>query len=57
MSYWDKLGEGGASEAKQCDWLADRVGLSWQVVPSMMEEWFTDSQGDGAKRTMAAMMT
>ena len=54
--YWGKLGAGGAPEAQQCGWLADRFGLSWQIVPSMMEEWFTDSQSDGAKRAMAAMM-
>jgi predicted 3-demethylubiquinone-9 3-methyltransferase (glyoxalase superfamily) len=55
--YWDKLGEGGAPEAKQCGWLADRFGLSWQVVPSKVEEWFADSQSAGAQRAMAAMMS
>ena len=55
--YWDKLGEGGAPEAKQCGWLADRFGLSWQIVPSKVEEWFADSQSEGAQRAMAAMMS
>ena len=32
--YWDKLSEGGAPEAQQCGWLADRFGVSWQVVPA-----------------------
>ncbi|MEK7950696.1 VOC family protein [Luteolibacter soli] len=54
--YWDKLGEGGAPEAKQCGWLADRFGLSWQIVPSMLGELFGGEQGEGAKRAMSAMM-
>ncbi|HEY1123637.1 MAG TPA: VOC family protein [Haloferula sp.] len=55
--YWDKLGAGGAPEAKQCGWLADRFGLSWQIVPSKVEQWFADSQSAGAQRAMAAMMS
>lgn len=55
--YWDKLGEGGAPEAKQCGWLADRFGLSWQIVPSLVEEWFADGQSEGSMRAMAAMMS
>jgi predicted 3-demethylubiquinone-9 3-methyltransferase (glyoxalase superfamily) len=54
--YWEKLGEGGAPEAKQCGWLADRFGLSWQIVPSILDEWFVDGQSEGAMRAMAAMM-
>jgi len=55
--YWDKLGEDGAPEAKQCGWLADRFGLSWQIVPAKVEEWFADSESEGAQRAMAAMMS
>lgn len=36
--YWNALSEGGAPEARQCGWLADRFGLSWQVVPAAMGE-------------------
>lgn len=34
--YWNRLSEGGAPEAQQCGWLADRFGLSWQIVPAEM---------------------
>ena len=34
--FWDKLSEGG--EESRCGWLKDKFGLSWQVVPSVMDE-------------------
>ena len=53
--YWEKLGAGGDPRAQQCGWLKDRFGLSWQVVPSMMEEML---HGEPAKfeRAFQAMM-
>ena len=40
--YWDKLAEGGPSEAQQCGWLTDRYGLSWQIVPDRLIELLSD---------------
>lgn len=34
--YWDALT--AVPEAEQCGWLADRYGLSWQIVPENMGE-------------------
>jgi predicted 3-demethylubiquinone-9 3-methyltransferase (glyoxalase superfamily) len=34
--YWEKLS--AVPESEQCGWLKDKYGLSWQVVPSNMEE-------------------
>ena len=34
--YWNKLST--VPEAEQCGWCKDQYGLSWQVVPSNMEE-------------------
>ena len=33
---WQKLSEGGATE--QCGWLRDKYGVSWQIVPTVIEE-------------------
>jgi predicted 3-demethylubiquinone-9 3-methyltransferase (glyoxalase superfamily) len=34
--YWEKLS--AVPEAEQCGWLKDKYGLSWQVVPNVMEK-------------------
>ena len=54
--YWEKLGAGGDPKARQCGWLKDRYGLSWQIAPSDIDELFVDENSAGAKRAMAAML-
>jgi predicted 3-demethylubiquinone-9 3-methyltransferase (glyoxalase superfamily) len=54
--YWEKLGAGGDPKAQQCGWLKDRFGLSWQVVPSEMDEMFGDGTSPGEQRAMEAML-
>jgi predicted 3-demethylubiquinone-9 3-methyltransferase (glyoxalase superfamily) len=53
--YWDKLIAGG--KPVQCGWLADRYGLSWQIVPKGMDEYFSDKDPKRAERMMQAMHT
>jgi predicted 3-demethylubiquinone-9 3-methyltransferase (glyoxalase superfamily) len=52
--YWDRLTEGGSEG--QCGWLKDRYGLSWQVVPTGMEQVFADPDPERARRGMEAML-
>lgn len=52
--YWDALVAGGSES--QCGWLKDRYGLSWQIVPTGMEELFADPDPARAQRAMAAML-
>lgn len=54
--YWNSLSAGGDPRAQQCGWLKDRYGLSWQVVPRVMDELFRDSQSPAAQRAMNAML-
>jgi predicted 3-demethylubiquinone-9 3-methyltransferase (glyoxalase superfamily) len=54
--YWEKLGAGGDPKAQVCGWLKDRFGLSWQVVPTAMEEIFADEKSPGYQRAMNAML-
>jgi predicted 3-demethylubiquinone-9 3-methyltransferase (glyoxalase superfamily) len=54
--YWEKLGAGGDPQAQQCGWLKDRYGLSWQVVPSNMQELMTDTDYARRERVMTALL-
>jgi predicted 3-demethylubiquinone-9 3-methyltransferase (glyoxalase superfamily) len=55
-NYWDKLTKGGDPKAQQCGWLKDKYGLSWQVIPRMMDDLFKDHQSQKAERAMEAML-
>lgn len=50
--YWNSLLAGGAPQ--QCGWLTDKFGLSWQIVPSIMNELMSDA--DKANRVMSAVL-
>ncbi len=52
--YWDKLSDGG--EIQMCGWLKDKFGLSWQVVPSMMDKLMVSKDPEKSKRVMEALM-
>ena len=52
--YWDALLEGGNAEA--CGWLKDKYGVSWQIVPAVMDEMMSDKDPVRAKRVTDAML-
>jgi predicted 3-demethylubiquinone-9 3-methyltransferase (glyoxalase superfamily) len=52
--YWERLSAGGSEGP--CGWLKDKFGLSWQVVPTGMEELFSDPDPERAHRAMQAML-
>jgi predicted 3-demethylubiquinone-9 3-methyltransferase (glyoxalase superfamily) len=54
--YWEKLSAGGDENAKQCGWLKDRYGLSWQVVPTCIIPMLQDPDTEKSGRAMSAMM-
>jgi len=53
--YWVRLSEGGSEGA--CGWVMDRYGLSWQVVPTGLEEMMQDQDAERSERVMAAVLT
>jgi predicted 3-demethylubiquinone-9 3-methyltransferase (glyoxalase superfamily) len=52
--FWEKLSEGG--EPVQCGWLKDKYGMSWQIVPSVLEEMLNDPDHAKSQRVMEAML-
>lgn len=54
--YWNTLAEGGAPEAQMCGWLADKYGVSWQVVPTILTEMLNDADQAKAERVTKAML-
>jgi predicted 3-demethylubiquinone-9 3-methyltransferase (glyoxalase superfamily) len=54
--YWGKLTAGGDEAAQQCGWLKDKFGVSWQVVPTVLDRMMTDRDPAKAARATEAML-
>ena len=52
--YWSGLLQGGQEE--QCGWLRDRYGVSWQIVPRIMDDMLADKDLPRARRVANAML-
>jgi predicted 3-demethylubiquinone-9 3-methyltransferase (glyoxalase superfamily) len=51
---WSKLTEGG--QEVQCGWLTDKFGVSWQIVPRILEEMIHSKDARRAENAMKAML-
>lgn len=51
---WAGLGEGG--QPQQCGWIADKYGVSWQIVPTVLMDMLQDADTTRAARVMQAML-
>ncbi|WEY39331.1 VOC family protein [Paraburkholderia sp. SUR17] len=54
-ALWTKLGEGGG-EPRQCGWISDRFGVTWQIVPTVLGRMLRDKDAGKSKRVMQAML-
>jgi predicted 3-demethylubiquinone-9 3-methyltransferase (glyoxalase superfamily) len=52
--YWNALLEGG--KAEQCGWLKDRYGVSWQIVPTLLDRMIADPDRTKAARVAEKML-
>jgi predicted 3-demethylubiquinone-9 3-methyltransferase (glyoxalase superfamily) len=52
--FWDTMTKDGKPEP--CGWLLDRYGVSWQIVPTILDEMLNDKDPIKAKRVMSAML-
>src|ERR1700709_1845050 len=54
--YWSKLSEGGDPAKQVCGWVADKFGVSWQVIPKVLNDLMTDPDPEKTRRTFGALM-
>lgn len=54
--FWTKLSEGGAPEAQQCGWLADKYGFAWQIIPKQLPELLANPDKAKSDRVMQTML-
>jgi len=52
--FWNSLSEGG--QEGPCGWLKDKYGLSWQIIPTALNELLSDPDHDKSQRAMKAML-
>ncbi|WML40046.1 VOC family protein [Neobacillus sp. OS1-2] len=52
--YWDKLS--AVPEAEQCGWLKDMYGVSWQIVPSEMDQMMSKGTPEQLARVTKAFL-
>jgi predicted 3-demethylubiquinone-9 3-methyltransferase (glyoxalase superfamily) len=52
--YWEKLS--AVPEAEQCGWLKDKYGLSWQIVPTLMNEMMKNGSREQINRVTQAFL-
>ena len=51
---WEKLS--AFKEAEQCGWVADKYGLSWQIVPAEMDQMIREGDPVKLDRLMKALL-
>ncbi len=52
--YWEKLS--AVPESEQCGWLKDEYGISWQIVPTAMDEMMSEGTPEQIARVTEAFM-
>jgi predicted 3-demethylubiquinone-9 3-methyltransferase (glyoxalase superfamily) len=51
---WERLGEGG--KPRQCGWLTDKFGVSWQIVPRLILRIMQSGDQAAIERVMRAVL-
>lgn len=52
--YWEKLS--AVPESEQCGWLKDKYGISWQIVPTRMDEMLGSGTEEQRARVTQAFL-
>ena len=51
---WNALLDGG--EPQQCGWITDRFGVTWQIVPTVLDTFLTDEDQEKVQRVTEAFL-
>ena len=52
--YWERLS--AVPEAEQCGWLKDKFGVSWQIVPTSMDDIMQSGTPEQVARVTEAFL-
>lgn len=52
--FWDKLS--ADPDVEQCGWLKDKFGVSWQIVPEILNKYLRDPDSEKAGRVMKVFL-
>lgn len=52
--YYEKLSS--VPEAEQCGWVQDKYGLSWQIVPTILNKYLKEGNDEQRKKVTEAFM-
>ncbi len=52
--YWEELS--AIPEAEQCGWIKDKYGLSWQITPSLLDEYLARGDKEQIARVTKAFL-
>jgi predicted 3-demethylubiquinone-9 3-methyltransferase (glyoxalase superfamily) len=53
--YWDNLTRDGGQEI-ECGWLKDKYGLSWQIVPAILDDMMQSTDPERLSRITQAFL-
>ncbi len=53
-AFWEALS--AVPEAEQCGWCKDKFGVTWQIVPSVLNEMLSDPDPSKVERVTACFM-
>lgn len=51
---WEKLSAGG--QVMECGWLTDKFGVTWQIVPTILDDLLLGTDDAKMERVMAALL-
>lgn len=52
--FWDKLS--AVPEAEQCGWVKDKFGVSWQIIPTIMNQMLNSGDKEKMQRVTEAFL-